>query len=202
MQAIRQLDQDDADIVTHGHQHLAEIVGLGLRLGTELDLGQFADAVHQFRDALSEAAPQFLFRRLGVLDHVMQYGGDQGLVVHVHVRQYAGHCQGVMDIGFAAHAVLSFVGLGAEFIGAAYAIHLVRRQITAGQLLQFGYGGRGHELIVTQRQYSCSGVSVNIDRLAVAGRDGEAGAIRGSGIPGLHFLRRKWDCPVFQHCRW
>ena len=71
MQPVSQFHDDDANIITHGHQHFAEILSLCFRAGREFDLGQLADAVYQFRNAFAEFPCDFSFGRVGIFDHVM-----------------------------------------------------------------------------------------------------------------------------------
>ncbi len=89
VQAVGELDQDDADVAHHGQQHLAEIFRLRLGMGFEFDLGELADAVDQFGDFGAELAGELLLGRAGVFDHIMQDGRHDALVVHVHLGQDA-----------------------------------------------------------------------------------------------------------------
>ena len=54
VEAVGELDQDDADVFGHGHDHLAVVFGLLLFGGGEADLGQLGDAVDQHRDHVAE----------------------------------------------------------------------------------------------------------------------------------------------------
>ena len=47
MQAIRQFNQDDPNILGHGHDHLAETLRLALVLARKLELVELGDASHQ-----------------------------------------------------------------------------------------------------------------------------------------------------------
>ena len=99
VQAVRQLDQDHADVLGHGQGHLLEVLGLGLGLGAELDLGQLADAVDQLGHGVAELGADGAFVDAGVLDDVVQHGRHQALMVHVHVGEDAGDRQRVGDVG-------------------------------------------------------------------------------------------------------
>jgi len=44
VQSIGELDQDDAHVARHRHDHLAVVLGLGLLAALELDSGQLGDA--------------------------------------------------------------------------------------------------------------------------------------------------------------
>jgi hypothetical protein len=52
--AVGQLDQHDAQIARHGHQHLAEVFGLRLLIGGELHLVELGQAIDQLGDFLAE----------------------------------------------------------------------------------------------------------------------------------------------------
>ena len=134
VQAVGELQQDHADIIAHGHEHLAEIMRLGLFQAFKLHLVELADAVHERGHALAEPALQGLLGGRRVFDHIMQHGGHEGLVIHVHLAQDARHGQGMMDIGLAARAFLPRVRPGAELIGAPHLLDLMRLQIGADTL--------------------------------------------------------------------
>ncbi len=45
--AVAELDQKHADVPRHGHDHLAEVLGLAVLFGREIDLAELGDAVDQ-----------------------------------------------------------------------------------------------------------------------------------------------------------
>ncbi|KAF5028716.1 hypothetical protein DSECCO2_656140 [anaerobic digester metagenome] len=117
VQAVGQLDQDDADVVGHGENHLADVLGLGLFLGFEGDEADFGDAVDDVGHFLAEELFQLVHGGLGVLHGVVEQArGDAGRV-QAHVRQDAGRFQRVRQIGLAGQAHLSGVGRGGEHVG-------------------------------------------------------------------------------------
>ena len=65
----------------------------------------------------------------GVFDDIVQHGGHQALMVHVHVGQDAGHGQWVGDVGLATAAELAVVGLLGEVVGALDLVGLIRAQV-------------------------------------------------------------------------
>ena len=131
MQAIGQLYQDHPDVAGHGQGHFLEVLCLLLFEGVEFDLGQFGDTVHQLRDRGAELGADGFLGNARVLDHVVQHGGHQALVVHVHVGEDAGDGQWVGYVGFTAAPELPQVGLLGKVIGAFYVIALLRVEITA-----------------------------------------------------------------------
>ena len=57
VQPVGQLDDDDADVLRHRHDHLAVVLGLGLLAGGELDLRELGDAR---RPAAATSSPKRL----------------------------------------------------------------------------------------------------------------------------------------------
>ena len=72
VQPIGQLDQDDPEVLGHGQHHLAQVLGLGLGLVLEVDLGEFGDAVNAAGDVVAELFPQVFHRDIGILDDVVE----------------------------------------------------------------------------------------------------------------------------------
>ena len=84
VEAVGNLDQDNPQVLGHGHGHLLEVFCLCLGAAAEGNLVEFADAVHQISHGIAELT---LDRGLGdacVFDYVMKHGGHQTLMVHVH----------------------------------------------------------------------------------------------------------------------
>src|SRR4051794_14854574 len=54
VQAIGELDQDDAEILRHREHELAVVLGLGDLPTLELDAGQLGDALDELRDLFAE----------------------------------------------------------------------------------------------------------------------------------------------------
>ena len=116
VQPVGQLDEQHADIVRHGEQELAEILGGALALGLRLDLGELSDAVDHARDIVAEQALDVLGRGHRVLDRIVQDRGDDRLVVEMQVGEDAGHFDRVAEIGVAAGALLGAVRVDREDI--------------------------------------------------------------------------------------
>ena len=129
VQAVGELDQNHADVAGHGHGHLLEILGLRLGLGFEVHLGQFADPVDQFGHGFAELRVERFLGDAGVFDHVVQHGGHQALMIHVHVGEDAGHGQRMGHVGFATAAALAIVRLFGVEVGPAYQVDLVMAEV-------------------------------------------------------------------------
>ena len=98
VKAICQLDQDDTDILRHGHQHLAEALGVQTVrvvgavngrpervVNTTVQLGELGDSVHQLGDFRAKPAGDLMQTDAAVLHHIVQQGGGDGLFVQAEV---------------------------------------------------------------------------------------------------------------------
>ena len=110
VQPVTDLDEDDPDVLGHGHEHLAQILHLLLFLGDILHPGQLGDPLHQRGHGLAELFGDVLVAGGGVLDAVVEQGRDDAVHVQPQVGHDLGHGQGVDDIGLAAFAQLAVVG--------------------------------------------------------------------------------------------
>ena len=90
MQTIGQLDEDDANVVHHGEHHFAQVFGLLLFLGGEVDFADFGDALDDVRDLLAEFLANVDDRHRGVFDGVMQQAGGDGDGIHFHFGEHEG----------------------------------------------------------------------------------------------------------------
>ena len=87
VQAVGQLDHDDADVLAHGHEHLADGGRLLVRKAFHLDARDLGHAVHQVRDALVEGLRHLLERHARILHRVVKERGAQRFHVHAQVGQ-------------------------------------------------------------------------------------------------------------------
>jgi hypothetical protein len=109
VQAVGQLDQDDADVLRHRHDHLAVVLGLCVLAALEVDPRQLRDAVDELRDLVAELRPQLLELDLGVLDDVVQERSCDRLLVEPELGGDLRDPEGVVDEVFAAAALLPLV---------------------------------------------------------------------------------------------
>ena len=109
VQTVANLDEDDPDVIGHGHEHLTQILHLLLFLGDELDLGQLGHALHQVGHRQTKALGHIGVGGAGVLDGVVEQGGDDRVHIQTQVSHDLGHGQGVDDIRLAAFAELTVV---------------------------------------------------------------------------------------------
>ena len=106
VQAVAELDEDDADVGRHRDDHLAVVLGLLLLLGGEVHLGELGDAVHQHGDLVAELLLDPAKRRAGVLDDVVQQRRGDGHRVELELGGVERRAHGMVDVGLAALAAL------------------------------------------------------------------------------------------------
>ena len=138
VEPVGQLDQQDADVLGHGHQHLAQGGGLLGLLGVELEAIEFGDAVDDGGDVGPEVLGDVGQGDVGVLHRVVEEGGGDRHVVEPEAGQDAGHRQRVADVGVAGAAHLVLVGLLGEVEGP-----LDPARLPLGVALQEGRQHRG-----------------------------------------------------------
>ena len=144
VQAVRQLDQDDPDVLRHGEEHLAQVHRLHLFLlfravviiAGKFEFGQLGDAVHEKGHVLAELIPDLLVGHDRVFHDVMQKARDDGLFVKFEVREDHRDVERMNDIWFARPPHLSFVRLPGGIECLLDQADIVRRVIPAHALDQ------------------------------------------------------------------
>ena len=117
VQPIGELDEDDADVVHHREQHLAEVLGLPLLARREGDRADLGDPLDDVGDLGAEELLDALDGRQGVLDDVVEQAGGDGDDVQLHVGQEVGDGERVDEVGLPRMADLSPVLEGREDVG-------------------------------------------------------------------------------------
>ena len=108
VQPVGELDDEHPDVAGHGHDHLADRLGLGgVAVGDLVELG---DAVDEQRDLLAEVRAQVVEAVVGVLDGVVQQRRGQRRGRHAQLGEDRRHRHGVGDVRVAALAHLPVVG--------------------------------------------------------------------------------------------
>ena len=131
VQAIGELDEDDADVVDHRQQHLAEVLRLALLGRRERDGADLGHALDDVRDVLAELLADFLRRGERVLDHVVQQPGGNADRVEFHFGQDVGDFQRVHEVRLAGMADLSLVLQGRKYVGPAQQFEVGVRAVAA-----------------------------------------------------------------------
>ena len=125
VQAVGELDDDDADVGDHGEEHLADVFGLMVFAVGELDFVELGDAFDDVRDLLAELAGDLLRGDVGVFDGVVQQAGGDGGGVHLQVGEDLSDFERMDDVGLAGGAALAVMLLQAEGPGGADEIEVV-----------------------------------------------------------------------------
>ena len=140
VQPVGELDQDDADVLRHREQHLAEALGLRVLARVELDLVELGESVDHVGDELAERGLDLRLRDGGVFHHVVQQRGGEALRVEPPLRQDAGYRQRMRDVRLARLAELAAMGGVGELERALDERDVRRRQVIAevsGELRDF-----------------------------------------------------------------
>ena len=136
VQPVGQLDKDDPQVLGHRHEKLAEILRLlGLDAG-KLQVRQLGDAIDQPGHLVAKFLRDLAIGRLGVLDGVMQQGGDDRRVIQPLFRQDGGHGNRMAEIGLARMPELPFMHGRPIGIGVPQALYVCLRIVVADQLDQ------------------------------------------------------------------
>jgi len=124
VKAVRQLDQNNPDVVRHGEEHLSKILRLAFFLGLEIDLADLGNTVNEVCNLGSEDCLQLLVGCKRIFQGVMQQTGSQCLHVQTQLRQNGGHFHGMNEIWFAGKAGLPLVNLCGKDVGLPYDVEI------------------------------------------------------------------------------
>ena len=108
VQTVRQLDENDADILRHGEEHLAQVLKLLLLLGVAQH-AQTGDAVDQLGNRRTEFIFDFLVAEVGVLDTVMQQRRANRVGIQPHFHHDFRNRNRMDDIWLTVFAFLSLM---------------------------------------------------------------------------------------------
>ena len=139
VQAVGQLDDDDADVLGHGEEHLAQVERLLLGQARHGDVRELRHAVNQLGDLGPKELGELIERGIGVFDGVMEKARAQHVNVGVEVlRQDDGDFHRVVDVRLARLALLVAMVGARKLIGALNLLHLVGAQVGSGAFAQHG----------------------------------------------------------------
>jgi hypothetical protein len=133
VEAVGELDDDDADILGHGEEHLAQVLGVGgvHGGGAELDGLELGGAVDEAGDLGVEAVGELGGGDAAILLDIVEEGGGDGVGVELEGCDGLGGVEGVDDVGLAGLAELAVVLFGGEEEGALDEVDAFFRQVLA-----------------------------------------------------------------------
>ena len=138
VEAVGDLDEDHADVLGHGQEHLAQVLHLLVFLAGVLDAGQLGDAFHDVGDGRTELPGDILVGEAGVFNHVVQQRGDDAVLVKAHICRNVRRGDAVGDIRAAVLALLAVVGGLCRLIGGADPGEIHRVRLLQKLFLQLG----------------------------------------------------------------
>ena len=98
VQAVGELYQDDANVVRHRQQHLADVLGLVLLLAAEADAAQLGHPFDQTRDISAELLLHLLQCQFGVFNRVVQQRRHDGRRVELEVGKNVRDFERMVDV--------------------------------------------------------------------------------------------------------
>jgi hypothetical protein len=130
VEAVGELDENDANIVGHGHEHLAKVLGLGLLSILKLNAVELGETGHQGGDHGAKPLCNLLEANAAVLYGVVQKGCHEGFGIKPPAAADLCNGKGVCDIGLARLTTLPKVGLVCEPKGLRQSRGIRRLQVT------------------------------------------------------------------------
>ena len=138
VQPVGNFDEDDADVLRHGHEHLAQIFHLLLFHGGILHARELCDALDEVCHRLAEQARDLLEARVGVLETVVQQRSRDGVGIEADLGHDLGHGQRMDDIRLARFAQLCFMFFVRMGVGLFDQLQVCARRIALNGL-QHGF---------------------------------------------------------------
>ena len=119
MKTVRELDDEHADIGTHGDKEAEEIVFCLGEISVDVaharaDVAELGHAINEKSDIFAKFIFDVLERDISILDSIMKDGGDNGVFVHAPIFDDFHDCERMRNIRVSAFTELAFMGLGGE----------------------------------------------------------------------------------------
>ena len=116
VEAVGELDDEDADVLRHRDEHLAHRRGLLRFLRVEVDALELRDTVDDARDVGAELVGEVLERDRGVLDRVVQQRGRDRHVVETEIGEHQRDADRMRDVRVARTAHLMLVRVACDLV--------------------------------------------------------------------------------------
>ena len=136
MQAVGELNDDDADVLGHGEEHLAQRKRLLLVHAVDFDVGELGHAIDELGHRIAKQAGNIGERGLSILDGIVQQRGAHHIAVHLEIGQNDGNLDGMVNVHLARAALLVAVLLGGKAVGLLNLRKVVLIHILEAQALQ------------------------------------------------------------------
>ena len=96
---VGNFDEDNADVLGHGHEHLAQVLHLLVFLAGVLHSCQLGNALDNVCHRNAEALGHILVDHVRVLDNIVQQRGHDGVFIQTHIHGYVRRGNAVGHIG-------------------------------------------------------------------------------------------------------
>jgi len=116
VEPVRQLDEDHPDVLGHGQEHLADVLGLLLLVRQRAELGQLGHAVDETRDVRPEPLLEVAEVIVGVFGDVVEQRRGHGHGVDPELGQDLGGGERMGDVRLTGRPFLALVRLGREAV--------------------------------------------------------------------------------------
>ena len=136
MQAVGEFDDDDANVLGHGKEHLAQRKRLLLVHAVDFDVCELGHAVDELCHGFAKQAGNVGKRGFGVLDGIVQQRGAHHIAVHLEISQNDGHLDGMVNVHLTRAALLVAMLLGGKAVGLLHHGEVILIHIFEAQTLQ------------------------------------------------------------------
>ena len=146
VQAVGQLNQDDADIVDHREDHLAQVLGLLLFPAGEVNGTDLGDSLDDVCYLFAELFADIHDRDRSIFHRIVKQSGNDGHGVHFHFRQHQRYFERMYEVWLSGRAGLAGVVLLGVLVGFADQPEVVIRASCAHAAHEFAKLGDGEDV--------------------------------------------------------
>ena len=136
VQTVGKFNDDDANVLGHGEEHLAQRERLLLVHAVDFDVGELGHAIDEIGHRVAKQAGNIGKRSLGILDGIVQQRGAHHVTVHLEIGQNDGHLDGMVDVHLTRAPLLVAMLLGSKAVGLLNLRKVVLIHIFEAQALQ------------------------------------------------------------------
>ena len=136
MQTVGKFNDDDANVLGHGEEHLAQRERLLLVHAVDFDVGELGHAIDELGHRIAKQAGNIGERGLGVLDGIVQQRGAHHVTIHLEIGQNDGNLDGMVNVHLARAPLLVAMLLGSKAVGLLHLGEVILIHIFEAQALQ------------------------------------------------------------------